>query len=75
MSKSAQQRWSDHRDRILEDIGSRKIARVEIPGWQPVSFDEGMRWLQATHYEGFKADHNLLANGEALILQLRSWEE
>jgi hypothetical protein len=72
---SAEQRWSEHRDRLLADLGTDENVIVNIPGWEPVGLSEGLRWLQATHYEAFKVRHEITRFENRTTVKFDVWED
>ncbi|MCA1197780.1 hypothetical protein K9B35_07365 [Sphingomonas sp. R647] len=74
MGLSAELRWLEHRDRLAADLGDAATVLVEIPGWEPVNLDEGLRWLRASYYEAFKVDHEIVRSGKQAVVRFRSWE-
>lgn len=74
MGFTAEQRWSEQRDRLLAELGDAKDVRVEIPGWEPVDLQQGLGWLQATYYEAFRVEHEVLWLGNNAIIHFRVCE-
>ncbi|WP_298189799.1 hypothetical protein [Novosphingobium sp.] len=75
MGLSAEERWIEHRDRLLAELGDVNDVTVEIPGWQPVDLNEGLRWLNASHFEALKVDHELIRAENETVVRFRSWED
>jgi hypothetical protein len=74
-ARLAQQRWERHRDRLLADLDSAKNVIIQVPGWQPVSLEEGLRWLQSSHYEAFHVDHDVARAGDNATVTFKIWED
>lgn len=66
--KTAEQRWQEHRDCLLSDLEGAIDVVVLIPGWEPVDLKEGLRWLQASHYEAFSVGHAVKRDGGQAIV-------
>ena len=74
-SKAAEHRWEEHRDRLLADLQGVSETVVQIPGWDPVGLEDGLRWLQASHYEAFKVEHNVQRDGDKATVVFKIWED
>lgn len=70
----AVERWENAKRSLLADVGMRSPVHVHIPGWQPVSLEEGLQWLQASLFEAFRVDWKLTETGDAGELWMRIWE-
>lgn len=67
-------RWQDARYRLEADVAGRQRVSCRIPGWDPVDLTMGLRWLQATIYEGFLVAHRVVADDSEAIVWFKKWE-
>lgn len=75
VNRTAEERWTEHRDGLLQELVAAAEIVIRIPGWDPVGLDEGLRWLQSTHYEGFKVGHQIEWAGRRATVAFDPWEE
>jgi hypothetical protein len=53
MERGVEDKWLEARANLLALIGGHESVRCLIPGWEPADLATGLRWLQASIYEGF----------------------
>lgn len=59
---------------LLASLRQGQPTEVRIPGWEPVDLAQGLRWLEASIWEGFEVDWRI-ARSEALdTVWMRIWE-
>jgi len=67
--------WEQQRDRLTTALKGADDVIVRIPDWEPVDLEEGLRWLQASHYEAFKVDHRITWKGKTATVHFAIWED
>jgi hypothetical protein len=67
-AKTAEERWQEHRDRLLTDLEGERDVVVLVPGWEPIDLNAGLQWLQASHYEAFKVSHLVKRDGGPAVV-------
>ena len=62
------------RRQIVTRLGRSRPFGSRIAGWDPVDLAMGLRWLQATIYEGFLVTHRITADDSDAIVWFKRWE-
>lgn len=69
MDRGVEDKWLDAKANLLALIGGREPVRCLIPGWEPVDLAMGLRWLQASIYEGFHVGYQGADDGAGLAIR------
>ncbi len=67
-------RWQSNRDTIQAEVAGRPRVSCRIPGWEPVDLAMGLRWLQASIYEGFSVSHRVTIGDAETTVWFKQWE-
>lgn len=68
------ERWEAAKEDLLGELDIAAHVAVRIPGWEPVDLQMGLRWLQATIFEGFQVDSRITwSDGNATVWMMK-WE-
>ncbi len=68
------QKWHDAKDALLNETAGLQEVICLIPGWKPVSLEDGMQWLRASIYEGFHVSHRIVVKNGSSLVQFKIWE-
>lgn len=71
---SAEARWQRNRDALQVEVAGRPHVTCRIPGWEPVDLPMGLRWLQATIYEGFYVAYRVSDGDDGATVWFKCWE-
>jgi hypothetical protein len=71
---SVQTRWETLRDSLLAELKVAKEIVIHIPGWRPVSIDEGLHWARSSIYEAFYVAYKVQRSDTSTIVWMKIWE-
>jgi hypothetical protein len=69
MDRGVEDHWLESKENLLALIGGREQVIFVIPGWEPVNLDMGLRWLQASIYEGLRVGYHGADDGSGIVIQ------
>lgn len=73
-SNPVEDKWQATRARLLAELDGKPVIGCQIPNWEPVDLQTGLRWLQASIYEGFSVAYRLERSNEGVSIWLKNWE-
>jgi len=69
MERGVEEKWLEARTNLLALVGGHESVRCFIPGWEPVDLATGLRWLQASIYEGFQVGYERADDGTGMAIR------
>ncbi|RDD83545.1 hypothetical protein DVJ77_02925 [Dyella tabacisoli] len=69
MDRGVEDRWLEARANLLALVGGREPVTCLIPEWESVDLAMGLRWLQASIYEGFLVGYQGADDGAGVTIR------
>jgi len=74
MNQAVQQKWEALRDSLRGELVDAVEVVVRIPGWPTVGIEQGLRWIQASVFEGFYVAFRVDKSAASATVWLKKWE-
>ena len=74
MNQTVQQKWEVLRDSLRAELMDAIEVVVHIPGWPAVDIEQGLRWIQASVFEGFHVAFRVGKSATSATVWLKKWE-
>jgi len=74
MSLEVENKWHVLPDKLENELADASNVAFQIPDWDPVPFDDGMRWIKASIYEGYYVKYRIERSKASIVVRLKKWE-
>jgi hypothetical protein len=70
----SESKYEEIKEKILEISNMENIESIIIPNWNPVSIEEGIKWIRSTIFEGYYVKYRIKKIEDKKYIEVINWE-